>query len=160
MSYHFGFLPDRRADSFRYAVEGGDEMICRGAIFDALPLIQKAMGMVVTAIDANIVIAVIDGAIDRLKPAGVVAKVLRRLSVVGTKSPQPNAALTNQLSSMEQTAHQEELLAEYTSMKAIMVQMLPELEEGEAAAEAAAEEAAMKSSCCYYVQTMCTPNNI
>jgi len=145
LSYHFGFLPDRRSDSFRYAVEGGDEMICRGAVFDALPLIQKAVPMVVSAIDANILIAVIESAITHLKPAGVVAKVLRRLSVTAPKNPVP-AQLSNQLSSVEQNAQQEELLDEYTRIKEFLIEELPSLEEGDT--QDAAEKAAMNGGCC------------
>jgi hypothetical protein len=141
LSYHFGFLPDRRSSAFRYAVEAGDEMICRGAAFDALPLIQKAIGMVVSAIDANILIAVIDSALQHLKPAGVVAKVLRRLSSVN--APPQNPSLSNQLSQMEQTQRQEELLSEYNSLRAYLVEILPALEEVDAkdAAEAKAANA-------------------
>jgi hypothetical protein len=116
-------------------------MICRGAAFDALPLIQKAIGMVVSAIDANILIAVIDSALQHLKPAGVVAKVLRRLSSVN--APPQNPSLSNQLSQMEQTQRQEELLSEYNSLRAYLVEILPALEEVDAkdAAEAKAANA-------------------
>ena len=79
LSYHFAFAPGRRADAFRYAVEGSDDAISRGAHTDAITLCQKAAGLVNNVVDCNIIIAVINVAIQQLKPAGVVTDFMKRI---------------------------------------------------------------------------------
>lgn len=131
LSYHYGRATGHREEAFRYSVEAGDECIDRGAYADAIIFIQKSATLVKTLLEAQVIIAVVDKAIEQLRPSNLVTSILKTLSQLrklnsmfnGTNDPLSETLLNSNGSNEDA-----ELLLIFSEIKSRFEDALPDLE--------------------------------